>query len=49
VLAHTKRKLDDDVALLLVEAAPVRPGPGRPHDDDRTAALTAAGAAAGAA
>ena len=49
VLAHTKRKLDDDVALLLVEAAPVRPGPGRPHDADRTAALTAAGAAAGAA
>ena len=32
VLAHTKRKLDDDVALLLVEAAPVRSGAGRPAD-----------------
>ncbi len=49
VLAHTKRKLDDDVALLLVEAAPVRSRAGRPHDGIRTAALTAAGAAAGAA
>ena len=49
VLAHTKRKLDDDVALLLVEAAPVRSGAGRPADRGRTPALTAAAATAGAA
>jgi phosphoserine phosphatase RsbU/P len=46
VLAHTRRKLDDDVALLLVEAAPVQPGPGRPPDRGRVAAATAAAGAA---
>ena len=33
LLAHTSRKLDDDVALLLLEAtSPVPGGPGEPHD-----------------
>ncbi len=41
VLAHTRRKLDDDVALLLVEAAPVQSEPGRPSDRGLLAAGTA--------
>lgn len=46
LLAHTRRKLDDDVALLLVEAAPVRARSGRPPGHDRPAVLTAAAGAA---
>jgi phosphoserine phosphatase RsbU/P len=51
LLAHTKRKLDDDVALLLVEAtSPVRDEAGGPPDRDRTAvgpaALSLAGSSA---
>ena len=39
LLAHTGRKLDDDVALLLVEAtSPVSAEPLRPDDRDTTAA-----------
>jgi sigma-B regulation protein RsbU (phosphoserine phosphatase) len=39
LLAHTGRKLDDDVALLLLEAtSPVSDEPRRPHDRDITAA-----------
>ena len=38
LLAHTGRKLDDDVALLLVEAtAPVSYEPRRPRDRDKAA------------
>jgi phosphoserine phosphatase RsbU/P len=53
LLAHTKRKLDDDVALLLVEAtSPVRDEAGGPPDRDRTvvgpAALSLAGAGSSA-
>jgi phosphoserine phosphatase RsbU/P len=41
LLAHTRRKLDDDVALLLVEAtSPVSAEPLRPDDRDTTAAST---------
>jgi phosphoserine phosphatase RsbU/P len=42
LLAHTKRKLDDDVALFLLEAtSPVRDEPGRPADRDSAAASPA--------
>jgi phosphoserine phosphatase RsbU/P len=41
LLAHTRRKLDDDVALLLVEAtSPVSAQPLRPDDRDTTTAST---------
>jgi hypothetical protein len=41
LLAHTRRKLDDDVALLLVEAtSPVSAEPLRPDDRHTTAAST---------
>jgi phosphoserine phosphatase RsbU/P len=40
LLAHTGRKLDDDVALLLVDAtSPVRYEPRRPRDRDEAASL----------
>ena len=42
LLAHTRRKLDDDVALLLLEAtSPVPYQPWRPHDRDKTPASPA--------
>jgi len=42
LLAHTRRKLDDDVALLLLEAtSPVPAGPGPPHDRGETPASPA--------
>jgi phosphoserine phosphatase RsbU/P len=42
LLAHTGRKLDDDVALLLLEAtSPVRYEPPRPHEHDKPAASLA--------
>jgi sigma-B regulation protein RsbU (phosphoserine phosphatase) len=48
VLAHTRRKLEDDVALLLVEAAPVQSGPGpRPASRDQAAASPVAVSLAG--
>jgi phosphoserine phosphatase RsbU/P len=46
VLAHTRHKLDDDVAVLLVEVAPVGAATQRPPERDRAAALTAAAGAA---
>ena len=54
LLAHTRRKLDDDVALLLLEAtSPVPYQPQRPDDRDQTparpAGLSLAGAGRGAA
>jgi Stage II sporulation protein E (SpoIIE) len=54
LLAHTRRKLDDDVALLLLEAtSPVPYQPRRPDDRDQTpaspAGLSLAGTGAGAA
>jgi hypothetical protein len=49
LLIHTRRKLDDDVALLLLEAtSPVQYEPRPPHDRDRAVAnpvqLSVAGA-----
>ena len=42
LLAHTRRKLDDDVALPLLEAAsPVPCEPGQPHDRDKAPARPA--------
>jgi hypothetical protein len=42
LLAHTRRKLDDDVALLLLEAtSPVPGGPGQPPDRGETPASPA--------
>jgi phosphoserine phosphatase RsbU/P len=42
LLAHTRRKLDDDVAMLLLEATfPVPCEPRRPHDRDKTPARPA--------
>jgi serine phosphatase RsbU (regulator of sigma subunit) len=49
LLAHTGRKLDDDVALLLLEATSPAPyQPRRPHDRDRTAGSPADLSLAGA-
>jgi serine phosphatase RsbU (regulator of sigma subunit) len=49
LLTHTRRKLDDDVALLLLEAtSPVRYEPRPPHDRDRAVATPVQLSVAGA-